>query len=307
MKQIAIATVLLLFSYTLAAQCYENNTVQINSADLDCTDNVASLVVELNAGSNAGNACVIFTYTQPSLSGPEVVTREFGGLTGVVDITLNNVICDQPITMVPKTAPNCNGSQCGPDITYPSVTAFISETLVPIELHFFTAEAKGGSKVQLSWATSSEVDNDYFNIERKISGENWESIGVVNGSGNSNSLIEYDFLDRDPYEGLNYYRLIDVDYSGNQSISKVQVVDLRGDSNTFGIRPNPVNKYFDIDVVPDNSIIEIIALDGRRLYFELLQNAENDYRVDVEFLSKGIYFVKISNENLSFSKRIVKY
>ena len=93
-----------------------------------------------------------------------------------------------------------------------------STTALPVELISFNGVAEN-NEVRLTWETASELNNDFFDVERSQNGLNFEKIGTVKGNGNSNILNQYTFLDKDPYVGFNYYRLKQVDYDGTKYFS----------------------------------------------------------------------------------------
>jgi hypothetical protein len=86
-------------------------------------------------------------------------------------------------------------------------------TSLPITLMSFTAQKVENSNL-LEWTTASEVNNDYFLLERSTDGITWRTINKSSGSGNSNTLIDYSFSDYDFENTINYYRLSQVDYNG---------------------------------------------------------------------------------------------
>lgn len=87
------------------------------------------------------------------------------------------------------------------------------ETALPITLMSFTAQKVENSNL-LEWITASEINNDYFLLERSIDGIIWRTINKSSGAGNSNTLINYSFSDYDFENTINYYRLSQVDYDG---------------------------------------------------------------------------------------------
>lgn len=92
-------------------------------------------------------------------------------------------------------------------------TATLSCVPLPVELYYFKCDSKD-SKIELYWSTLSETNNDYFIIQRSIDGINWENIATINGAGNSNYQLYYEYADKYPEIGYNYYRLVQVDING---------------------------------------------------------------------------------------------
>ena len=108
---------------------------------------------------------------------------------------------------------------------------------LPIKLLSFTA-FKNLNKISLSWSTSSEINFDFFEIDKSTDGKAFHSIAKVKGHGTTDELNEYSLDDEKPYIGKNYYRLKSVDFDGFTEYFKVVLVDFDGKKN-FSIYPNP--------------------------------------------------------------------
>src|SRR5690606_26093002 len=104
---------------------------------------------------------------------------------------------------------------------YPSklCSAFLSSARsintnpLPVELISFTGKFVANGTL-LEWATATEKDNNYFEIERSQDGKEFKAIGRVGGNNNSTSINRYNFTDKDQLPGLVYYRLKQVDNDG---------------------------------------------------------------------------------------------
>ncbi len=84
---------------------------------------------------------------------------------------------------------------------------------LPVELTRFTARPQG-KYAELSWATATEQDNDYFAVERSADGRQWQALGRVAGRGTTTLPQQYAYRDEAPLPGLSYYRLKQVDFDG---------------------------------------------------------------------------------------------
>jgi hypothetical protein len=82
---------------------------------------------------------------------------------------------------------------------------------LPIELLSFNA-VPDDKEVRVNWSTASETDNDYFTVEKSKDGIEWRTVAIVDGAGNSNTQLDYETMDYDPYSGLSYYRLMQTDF-----------------------------------------------------------------------------------------------
>jgi len=92
---------------------------------------------------------------------------------------------------------------------------------LPIELlNFNITYQKDDQKVFLDWQTASELNNEFFTIERSINGNDWEEINKIDGAGNSSSLLSYWEVDNNPHKEISYYRLNKQILMGNLNIHK---------------------------------------------------------------------------------------
>ena len=112
--------------------------------------------------------------------------------------------------------------------------------LLPVELLSFAATEKQGA-VRLNWATASETDNDYFEIERSADGEVFLPLAQIHGAGTTLEKQDYLFIDKKPFPGVNYYRLKQVDYDGQFEYSHVVSVKLNPKYADITILNNPIN------------------------------------------------------------------
>ena len=113
------------------------------------------------------------------------------------------------------------------DATVTTTLTGSSNIPLPVELTSFTSKLLN-DKVQLIWRTKTEVNNYGFNVERRINEGDWNSIGFVEGHGNSNSPKEYSFSDKDLFAGgSNFqYRLKQIDTDGQFEYSDVVEVEI---------------------------------------------------------------------------------
>ncbi|MBI1837362.1 MAG: hypothetical protein HYR91_08875 [Flavobacteriia bacterium] len=109
-------------------------------------------------------------------------------------------------------------------------------TPLPIELLSFEVQKNENKKVNVKWVTVNEINNHYFLVEKLID-KQWIELRRVEGAGNSNKAIDYLLIDANPEIGVNYYRLKQVDYNENYTISEVKSVLIESDLPQ--IFPNP--------------------------------------------------------------------
>ncbi|HEY1046760.1 MAG TPA: hypothetical protein VGF79_09995, partial [Bacteroidia bacterium] len=116
-----------------------------------------------------------------------------------------------------------------------------ANTLNPLPIQLISFDAiPNKTSVNVNWATSNEVNNDYFIVEKSFDGNAWFSIGEVDGAGNSDKVINYTLLDTKPVVGIQYYRLIQVDLNGKSETSAIVPVRFNVNNiNNVVVSPNP--------------------------------------------------------------------
>ena len=186
------------------------------------------------------------------------------------------------------------------------------EGALPIELLAFSATPLQ-SQVHLSWTTASEDNNAYFYIERSSNGESFETIGDLDGAGNSSSILKYRFIDRQPFTGRSYYRLKQVDYNGNHTYSPIEGVLIKSQfEHRLSLRPNPVSKNGTLSIdylIPaevGSGALIIYDLKGRIMLKETINSNKSVFTTTLNEFSEGIYLVVIESANgTKLTKRLV--
>ncbi len=115
--------------------------------------------------------------------------------------------------------------------------AFELQTVLPVELISFAAKAEE-TAVALTWTTASEKNNDRFEIERSADGRTFEYLTTLKGSGTTTLARHYQSLDKNPFNGINYYRLKQIDFDGTATFSEIVSVEIK--SGKIELFPNPV-------------------------------------------------------------------
>jgi hypothetical protein len=134
----------------------------------------------------------------------------------------------------------------------------------------------------------------------------------MSGAGNSNSMLTYSTVDTNPYSGVSYYRLKQVDYDGKFVYSNIEVVNLSSISEMdMVVSPNPVIGLVDVRLDSDyfaNPTIEVRDLQGRIILIKknLSVSKGKPLNIDLSELTQGLYFIQANENGKSISKRIVK-
>ncbi|MCF8298735.1 MAG: DUF2341 domain-containing protein [Saprospiraceae bacterium] len=188
---------------------------------------------------------------------------------------------------------------------------------LPIELLSFDANYNGKT-VDLSWKTATETNNDFFTIERSIDAKNYEIIGKVIGAGNSNSILNYTYEDKEPLTNTYYYRLKQTDYDGKFEYFPPVAVNIgsaavESQLSITSVGPNPFKSEFSIEFDTENPEpveVYLYNIRGQIVYKDIYQPSEgrNSYTYSDQInLTTGYYILSIKqNQNFSKGIKIVK-
>lgn len=182
---------------------------------------------------------------------------------------------------------------------------FIDEVVVtpavplPVTLTQLKAELNNNA-VDISWQTESELNSDYFSIEKSLDGIRFYEIGTIKGAGFSNTNISYLFTDDAPAQDINYYRLKMVDLNGDEKRSDMVSVVYAAD--IIMLYPNPCSGYFNIAGIDQMYDVDIFDLEGNKV--ASISNLNGVQQINIEKLSTGIYFVRFRYNNISVIKKL---
>jgi len=181
---------------------------------------------------------------------------------------------------------------------------------LPIKLLSFNAALGNSGDVNLDWVTTTEINNEYFTIERSIDAINWGKVVKVSGAGNSSQIINYKALDDNPYLGRSYYRLKQSDFDGSYSYSNVVPVLLEP-SKEIIVSPNPFKNKLSIDfgyLTVTDYIVEITNRLGQKIIKQIIPKGSFEKEIKLNCkLKNGIYIIHIYSEEKSFVKKIMKF
>lgn len=187
-------------------------------------------------------------------------------------------------------------------------------TPLPVDLISFDA-VLSFSSVKIQWSTASELNNDYFTLERSKDGINYETLTTVQGFGTTNEVQEYEFVDEKPVFGWSYYRLSQTDFDGTSEVFDPVTVEFTPQVPELTIFPNPVvHDKFQAQITGDFGVdqasIEVYDLHGNRILSQVYE-VQNGEFLDAEVymrnnLQAGHYIVHVNLGSRSFTSRILK-
>ncbi len=266
-----------------------NTTGESGSAQR--TTNIGSIIQEIvdRPGWSSGNAIMIII---EGTSTTEYRHADWNNGRPVLSISTADGLkynCGSDIAI------NDNNSNNKKDFRDVTVT-------LPVSLVDFEAELVNDI-VQIDWKTASEENNDYFIVQKSTDGIYFEDIDRVEGAGNSNVIVNYQSFDENP-DNINYYRLLQVDFDGQNSLSDIIVVRNNNEKEML-VYPNPSTGVVNIETENsvDVSIYSSVGQTVAQYHFE----ANTLNKIDLSNQPKGIYFVSYySVDKLIVKKLMIK-
>ncbi|MDJ1497853.1 T9SS type A sorting domain-containing protein [Cytophagaceae bacterium DM2B3-1] len=180
---------------------------------------------------------------------------------------------------------------------------------LPVDLIEFTAQKTPQGNL-LQWITASEKNNEYFQIERSPDGKVFQAIGKVEGTGTSQQLNHYNFLDSLPLAEVNYYRLKQVDFNHQYEHSRIVVV--QNQTTPFVIlSPNPCTDELKIQFYSSTQSkirIKVQTIQGivlKSQYFVTTVGSSTT-QIPMKDIASGVYLIQIEDTTYQYTERVVK-
>ncbi len=200
------------------------------------------------SGANATYAALATSGTAISISGTIIGGTNDGN---AFNLDLTQAEADDPNDTRIRPVNSANGNN-GEAATFSGTITFFldgggtlvcdySEGALPVDLISFNAKEQSASIV-LNWQTASELNNDYFAIERSSNGRDFTEIAKQEGIGTSSEINNYAFEDINPEKGINYYRLRQVDFDGTTYYSHLVQAKFGNDTkgNELSVYPSVI-------------------------------------------------------------------
>jgi hypothetical protein len=201
-----------------------------------------------------------------------------------------------------------------------SLKAFSPELLtdavapLPIELLSFNAEYNG-EFVETKWVTATELNNDYFTVERSTNGIEFVFIGNFASKapgGNSTSNLNYTLNDKDVTTGIYYYRLKQTDFDGSYKYSDIAPVKIEeGSAGVFVVKPNPTQSAADIEYhcsSSEKAFLKVFDYRGRVIINKEIncEKGQNISTIDLSNETDGIYIITMTVNEKVYKTKLIK-
>lgn len=182
-----------------------------------------------------------------------------------------------------------------------------SASPLPVSYLYFNAK-NINNQIQLNWATSSETDNDIFEIEQSIDAKIFKKIGELPADIYSENRV-YSYLINDPKYGINYFRIKQFDKNRDYSYSKTIGIDFKNnDIESMKIWPNPTNGVINIQMPnsENGAMISILNSTGKVLKNENIKPIIKNTTLNMSQLQSGIYWLQWESSGKFYTSKIIK-
>jgi hypothetical protein len=184
--------------------------------------------------------------------------------------------------------------------------------VLPVTLTSFTTKCDNGIPL-IEWTTVSELNSNYFQIERSRDGFEWVEVSRINSSSNSATEKNYQLYDMTTggnFEG--YYRLKQVDFDGNfEYFSPKYLMCQQKNEESVEVFPNPTSNEIFIEIrndIREDMDIQIVDYTGRIILQKTIF-VSKDYTLETIDLSKyinGMYYIFVISSQNKYMYKIVK-
>lgn len=169
---------------------------------------------------------------------------------------------------------------------------------LPVTLLYFTASVNDENSVTLKWTTTSESNSKDFQVERSVDGINFETLTTIPAAGNSPTTRDYLAIDRNPPNGIIYYRLKQRDLDEKYVYSQIERVVFEANPGSISAGPNPAIDHVMLYMQFDTELkttYQIASLDGKVVAQERVK--ANATRINMSNLPNGTYILKLIQDN----------
>ncbi|TZF82086.1 T9SS type A sorting domain-containing protein [Pedobacter sp. BS3] len=182
--------------------------------------------------------------------------------------------------------------------TFATGTFTINGGVLPVTLQQFST-GKENNRVKLQWVTAAESNNSHFEVEKSADGKNFAYLQSVAAQHQANTYTVYD---EQPYNGVNYYRLKQVDTDGKETVLGVKAVDFGiAVAVTATVYPNPAVQDIRVKLsryTGSALAVNLIDISGKVIYRQAVNSGVIDFAVNYQ-PAPGLYLLQLTGEGLN--------
>jgi Secretion system C-terminal sorting domain len=224
-----------------------------------------------------------------------------------VNFRMNTIAANAPAGTYTITVTNPDGQ------TGTTTFSLADPCTIPVTLTEFTGRLVN-EQSQLNWTTSAEYNSKEFVVEKSLDGLRFSPLATVAAKGNSNTISNYQLLDKYPYPGNSYYRLKMVDRDATFAYSNVvRIATAKKALAVIRLFPNPTKDKVSLELVAEKQqtvTVNLTDLGGKRVYQKavLLNAGLNSADVQMNSFAVGTYVMEVRDENSTvfYKSKVVK-
>lgn len=173
---------------------------------------------------------------------------------------------------------------------------------LPVQLEYFRVSSSKNNSNVLEWKTSSETNNNYFEVEKSVDAKKWQVIGKIDGIGTSNEGSLYKFTDNKPFKKA-YYRLKQYDFNGKVHLSEISYLERNDLPDHVAVKLIDDRTLSFVNQTEQPAHLLMTTIKGVNCLSVQLNRLGESKLMDVSSLASGIYI--ITNSETGESKKIV--
>lgn len=224
-------------------------------------------------------------------AGPSIVSIDwFSQTNGYIGSGATVDVCPSEATesfVAQATYTLCDGTSI---TVSDDIVVTCAQVFLPVEWLGFQAELiSAGQEVLCTWQTATELNSDYFTVERSADGFIWEDIGTMNGAGTTTIPQAYEWVDRNPLPGQSYYRIRQTDFNGEEDHSTKRPIVRPYHQLSFSVYPNPGTGLFTVDGWAKETQLRVLDMRGREIEYTRV----GERQIDVRHAAAGQYIFEL--------------
>jgi hypothetical protein len=146
----------------------------------------------------------------------------------------------------------------------------------------------------IKWATATETNTSHYEPEHSTDGMNYFKAGTVTAAGNSSNETLYNFLHTAPVDGINYYRIRQVDKDGRFTYSAVIKLVRTTAHHSITIAPNPAQHFILLRINEVKPVdLKVFDMNGRLVQQQQLPGGRQQHNINIEKIPAGVYQLQI--------------
>jgi hypothetical protein len=179
--------------------------------------------------------------------------------------------------------------------------------VLPIELLSFFGQEKGNS-IELNWKVATEQNVDHYLIEKSKEGDNWQQLAIVQATNKVYaSNVAYSVTDHYPEEGVNYYKLTNIDTDKKSGAPEIIAVNYRYGSNVFWTEQNDSELLIHLKEKGGFSEVQLLDNSGKLIRSSFAAGGINFISVSKHFIPKGTYVLRLLSADKILHSKVIIY